>query len=118
MERLINLIDEGNPEIILAEDSLVPKFNELLKYDLVVIKDDRVYLTEKGKLAKTHGFEYVMKQGKVPKKSVKKAVGFRFDGRKYTAADLRIKMGFVRLLALLLLLSMVILYFYLPPSGS
>jgi len=114
LERLIKLIDEGDPEVILAEDSLVPKFNELLKYDLVVIKDDRVFLTEKGQLAKLHGFEYVMKQEKLTKKSSKKVPGVRIGGRNYTAADLCYKMKFVHLFALIVLLTMAVLYFYLP----
>lgn len=114
LERLIKLIDEGDSEVILAEDALVPKFNELLKYDLVVIKEDRVFLTEKGQLAKIHGFEYIMEQEKLSKKSSKKALGIRIGGRNYTAADLRIKMRLVHMLALILLLTMVFLYFYLP----
>jgi len=114
LERLIKLIDEGDPEVILAEDALVPKFNELLKYDLVVIKDDRVFLTEKGQTAKIHGFDYILEQEKLIKKPTNKPIGVRIGGRNYTAADLRIKLKFVHLLALLFLLTMVVLYFYLP----
>lgn len=114
MERLIKLIDEGDPEVILAEDALIPQFNELLKYDLIVIKDDRLFLTDKGQLAKIHGFEYVLEQEKLHKKSVKKVIGVRIGGRKYTTEDLRFKLGFVHLFALLLLLTMAVLYFYLP----
>lgn len=118
MERLIKLIDEGDPEVILAEDALVPKFNELLKYDLVVIKDDRVFLTEKGKTAKIHGFDYILEQEKLLKKPSNRPIGVRIGGRNYTATDLRVKIKFVYLLALLLLLTIVILYFYLPVAQN
>lgn len=114
LERLIKLIDEGDAEVILAEDALVPKFNELLKYDLVVVKDDRVFLTEKGRLAKTHGFEYILAQERLPKKVSKRLPGIRLGGRNYTVADLRFKLNAVHLLILLLLLTMTVLYFYLP----
>lgn len=118
MERLIKLIDEGDPEVILAEDSLVPKFNELLKYDLVVIKDDRVFLTEKGQTAKTHGFDYIIDQEKKVKKTSKKVQGIRVGDKMYTTANLGIKLRSIHLFALILLLTMAILYFYLPATGS
>jgi len=115
LERLINLIDEGDPEVILAEDALVPKFNELLKYDLVVIKDDRVFLTEKGKTAKIHGIDYIIAQEKLPKKVIKKAFAIRFGGRNYTAANLRSGSVSIYILALILLITLVFLFFYNPP---
>lgn len=118
LERLIKLIDEGDPEVILAEDALVSKFNELLKHDLVVIKDDRVFLTEKGQTAKIHGFDFVIEQEKKFKKSTKKAPGVRVGGKMYTTANLGIKLRSIHLFALILLLTMALLYFYLPVTGS
>lgn len=114
MERLITLIDEGDPEVILAEDALVPKFNELLKYDLVVIKDDRVFLTEKGKLAKSYGIDYIIGQEKLPKKVVKKAFAIRIGARNYSVENLRARMGSIYLLALILLITLVFLFLYNP----
>lgn len=114
MERLIKLIDEGDPEVILAEDALVPKFNELLKYELVVIIDDRVFLTEKGKLAKSHGFDYIIEQEKLPKKVVKKAFAIRIGARNYTVENLKTRMGSIYILALILLLTLVFLFLYNP----
>ena len=103
--------------MILAEDSLVPKFNELLKYDLIVIKDDRVFLTEKGQTAKLHGFDYIIDQEKKNRKSSKKAPGVRIGSKMYTTANLGVKMRSIHFLALILLLMMAILYFYLPATG-
>ena len=114
LERLITLIDEGDPEVILAEEALVPKFNELLKHDLVVIKDDRVFLTEKGKLAKAHGFDYIVEQQKLPQKIVKKAFAVRIGARNYTVENLKTRMGSIYILALILLLTLVFLYLYNP----
>ena len=118
LERLIKLIDEGDPEVILAEDSLVPKFNELLKYDLVVIKEDRVFLTEKGKLAKTHGFDYILEQEKLPKKSPKKALALRINGKIYSTASFSSRMGSVYLLALILLITLAYLFLFTPLAGN
>ena len=116
MERLIKLIDEGNPEVILAEEALVPKFNELLKYDLVVIKDDRVFLTEKGQTAKLHGFEYIIEQEKLTKKPTIKTPRVRIAGRMYSAGNIKFKL--VHFLALILLLTMAVLYFYIPMAEN
>lgn len=117
MERLIKLIDEGDPEIILAEDALIPKFNELLKYDLVVIKDDRVFLTEKGKLAKVHGLEYILEQERLPKKRPGKVLSIRINGRNYSAPNLKSRMKSIYILALILLITLVFLFFYGPLAG-
>jgi len=113
LERLIKLIDEGDPEVILAEESLVPKFNELLKYDLVVIKDDRVFLTEKGRLAKIHGIEHIIEQEKSPGKREKKIQVFRKGGKYLLTPVFRIKFGTVYIFSVVLLLILTYLYFYL-----
>ena len=62
MEKIIELIDKGDCLSILAEDSLQENFNELLKYRLIDIVDDKVVLTRKGEEAKTVGFEKVIAQ--------------------------------------------------------
>lgn len=59
-EKLITLIDKGDPVPILAEDSLVESFNELLKYGLIDIVNDRVILTAKGIEAKHKGLNQVL----------------------------------------------------------
>lgn len=62
MDRLLKLIEEGDPDVILSEEQLIPRFNELMKYDLVTLKDDKVYLTEKGKEAKREGVDKIIKR--------------------------------------------------------
>lgn len=57
LDKLLQLVDEGNPDAILAEENLVSTFNELMKYGLVATEDDKVFLTAKGKLAKEEGVE-------------------------------------------------------------
>ena len=64
MDRLLKLIEEGDPAVILSEERLIPRFNELMKYDLVELKDERVFLTEKGKEAKREGVEKIIKREK------------------------------------------------------
>jgi hypothetical protein len=64
MERLLKIIEKGDPEEILSEENLYPKFNELLKYGFVEIKDDKVFLTAKGELAKLEGVEQAVRREK------------------------------------------------------
>ena len=85
MDRLLKLIDEGDPDVILSEEKLIPRFNELMKYDLVTLKDDKVYLTHKGREAKREGVDKFIKRQKqlhlqntlVPNPGIKKpAIAF------------------------------------------
>ncbi len=64
MERLLKIIEKGDPGEILSEENLYPKFNELLKYGFVEIKDEKVFLTPKGKLAKLEGVEQAVRREK------------------------------------------------------
>ncbi|MFO7719476.1 MAG: hypothetical protein R6W85_03445 [Gillisia sp.] len=64
MEKLIDLIEEGDPSKILSEEDLFPKFNELVKYGLVVLKDEKVFLTKKGIQAKKEGVDLFIKKEK------------------------------------------------------
>lgn len=57
LDRLLQLVEEDNPDTILAEEKLVATFNELLKYGLIELQDEKIYLTPKGKLAKNEGVE-------------------------------------------------------------
>lgn len=111
MDKLLKLIEKGNPEVILSEEELVPRFNELLKYDLIELKDDKVLLTEKGHEAKKYGVETVLKKERrerfvkkeVPKNNAFPAVGV--NGRKQTVKILNLGI-------LLLLLSLAILFLF------
>lgn len=64
-QKIIELIDDGDPLPILAEDSLVENFNEFLKYELIDIVDDKVILTPRGKEAKILGIDKVIAELKV-----------------------------------------------------
>lgn len=64
MDRLIDLIEEGDPNKILSEEDLFPRFNELVKYGLVVLKDEKVFLTKKGIQAKKEGVDLFINKEK------------------------------------------------------
>ena len=57
LDRLLQLVDEGDPNTILDEENLTATFNELVKYGLITIEDEQVYLTAEGKLAKEEGVQ-------------------------------------------------------------
>lgn len=59
-QKLIELIKNGDAIAILAEDSLIEKFNELLKYNLIDIVDDKIILTTKGENAMNMGLDNIM----------------------------------------------------------
>lgn len=60
IEKIIELIEKGDPVPILAEDSLTDCFNTLLKHNFIDIVNEKVILTQKGKEARTVGFEKVI----------------------------------------------------------
>ncbi|MFO8147242.1 MAG: hypothetical protein ACQEWG_10370 [Bacteroidota bacterium] len=64
MDRLIDLIEEGDPSKILSEEDLFTRFNELVRYGLVVLEDEKVFLTKKGIQAKKEGVELFIKREK------------------------------------------------------
>lgn len=64
MDKLIALIEEGDPRKILSEEDLYPKFNKLVKHGLVVLKDEKVFLTKKGIQAKKEGVDLFLKKEK------------------------------------------------------
>lgn len=58
-EELLNLIESGDVFSILSEENM-KGFNELMKYELIAVKDDKVYLTPLGKEAQIHGVQKVI----------------------------------------------------------
>lgn len=58
-DELLNLIESDEVFTILSEEN-IPGFNKLVKYELISIKDDTVYLTDLGKEAQIHGVENVL----------------------------------------------------------
>lgn len=60
--RLLKLIDEGDASEILSEKNFGVRFNELIKYELVAIKKDRLRLTEMGRHALRVGARSVIEK--------------------------------------------------------
>src|SRR5690606_20561870 len=53
-EELLNLIESGDIVQLLSEENM-GGFNELMKYELIEVRDDKVFLTTLGKEAKLNG---------------------------------------------------------------
>ncbi|NJW53044.1 hypothetical protein [Salinimicrobium oceani] len=62
LEKILNLIEQGDPIPILADESLTENFNFLLQHDLIEILDARIILTQKGKIARDKGFGKMMEE--------------------------------------------------------
>ncbi len=60
--RLLKLIEEGDATTILSEEHFGEKFNDLVKYELVAIKKDKVSLTAIGKHALRVGVKSVIEK--------------------------------------------------------
>lgn len=67
MDKTLKLIESGEYDLILADNELYPKLNELIKHELVVVHNERLILTEKGIEAQKLGVEKVVKREKVKK---------------------------------------------------
>lgn len=64
MDNLLSLIENGENDLILSDPNYLFKLNELIKYELVMICNESIILTEKGKEAQKIGIEKVLKQEK------------------------------------------------------
>ncbi|UJH92059.1 hypothetical protein LZ575_05490 [Antarcticibacterium sp. 1MA-6-2] len=69
-DRLLKLIEQGDAAIILSEENLQNCISELLKFELIVIKNDHIYLTEIGKTALIVGVEKALTDLKSKKATV------------------------------------------------
>lgn len=58
-EDLLNLIENEDVFNILSEENM-ESFNELMKYELITVKDEKVHLTPLGKEAQIHGVKNVI----------------------------------------------------------
>lgn len=63
--KILRLIDNEDAIPILAEDSLVETFNEMLRLELIEIVEDRVVLTSRGKEARIHGIDKIVNDLKI-----------------------------------------------------
>ncbi len=114
MNRLLELIDEGDADAILSEDELISRFNELLKYELIAVEYEKVYLTEKGKEAKNKGVEAIINQekhavfpGSYTNNNLKKDTAIRFSNKRLIKSRKFWISGFIMLLFALLVLLVI-----------
>jgi hypothetical protein len=68
-EDLLHLIETEDVFNILSEENMV-SFNELMKYELIAVKDDKVYLTPLGKEAQVQGVKNVIAKKNLQKVSL------------------------------------------------
>lgn len=61
-DKLLKLIEEGDADTILSEENMQNSFSELIKYELIVLKNDKVFLTELGTVARIVGVKKVVKE--------------------------------------------------------
>lgn len=61
-EKIIKLIEKGDPIPILAEAGVVDCFNELLRYELIDIVNEKVILTQKGEQARITGLDQFLQE--------------------------------------------------------
>lgn len=72
-DRLLKLIEEGDADTILSQENMQNSFSELIKYELIVVKNDKVFLTELGAVARVVGVQKVLNEVKEKKVAVKTA---------------------------------------------
>lgn len=89
VEKIISLIEMGDPVPILAEESFIEVFNELLKYELIDLKDDKIVLTPKGEEARKIGLTKALNQ----MKNQEELKDFSVDEQKKDSHLLRICVG-------------------------
>lgn len=61
-DKLLKLIEEGDPATILSEENISKGFNELMSHGLIVLEEGKIHLTELGKEAKIIGVKAVLLQ--------------------------------------------------------
>ena len=63
-EEMLHLIECGDIVELLSEENM-KGFNDLIKYELIVVKDDKIYLSELGKEAKLNGVKNTVARQRV-----------------------------------------------------
>lgn len=59
-DKLLQLIEEGDPTTILSEENISKGFNELLNHGFIVLEEGKILITELGKEAKKYGVKTVI----------------------------------------------------------
>lgn len=73
-EKILILIEKEEVLSILAENALVEKFKELLKYELIEIVGDKIVLTPTGKDAKITGIDKIISEFQFKEQLIKFSV--------------------------------------------
>lgn len=81
LEELLNLIESEDVFALLSEENL-EGLNQLMKYELITIKDEKVYLTQLGKEAQVHGVKNIIARRNVEKVVAEIPVKIHFKARK------------------------------------
>lgn len=68
--RLLHLIYEGKTSGILNDQSLRESLNELMKHELITIYNNKLRLTERGKIALKNGIHTVLNKVRPNKKVI------------------------------------------------
>lgn len=100
-DKVLRTIEEGDATDILTE-AYAESFNELMKYELIEINEDKVRLTDKGRQALSFGVANVLKQAPVSKE--------KLQVTDFPQPDSRNRSFFVLLIFLLSSLSAMILW--------
>lgn len=59
-DKLLKLIEEGDPATILSEENISKGFNELMNHGLIVLEEGKIHLTALGEEAKRDGVKAVL----------------------------------------------------------
>lgn len=106
-DHLLKLIEEGDADRILSENDMQKSFSELVKHELIVIKEDKIFLTELGEVARIRGVQKVITDQKAKKVVINTATPV-IEKRRIIGSNLPYYI--LLLLGLLMMLSIQILW--------
>lgn len=71
--KLLKLVQDSDTTKILTDENLKKSLNDLMKYELIDIKNEKIYITERGKRAQREGLNAVIADlGEPPQLTIKK----------------------------------------------
>lgn len=62
MVRILKFIDAGDQDVILDEKERIKQLEILVKYDMISLKDKKLFLTKKGGIAKITGMDVFLEE--------------------------------------------------------
>jgi len=63
-EEMLHLIESGDMVELLSEENM-KGFNDLIKYELIVVKDDKIFLSDLGREAKLMGVKHTVARQRI-----------------------------------------------------